>query len=79
MTSKATDLTALPADRSFVVQLSGDSRPDGPWRGRAEHIVSGRRTHFASLDELRAFVARALAQLDDRPPPHDGGSEEERP
>jgi len=28
--------------------------------GRVEHVVSGQTTHFASLEELLAFIARVL-------------------
>jgi hypothetical protein len=30
--------------------------------GRVEHVVSGQATHFASLEELLAFIVRVLAQ-----------------
>jgi hypothetical protein len=36
--------------------------------GRVEHVVSGQSTHFESLDELLAFMARVLATV--RAPPH---------
>ena len=29
--------------------------------GRVEHVVSGQSAHFASLEELLAFIARVLA------------------
>ena len=29
--------------------------------GRVEHIVSGQTTHFASLEEVLAFIARVQA------------------
>jgi len=35
--------------------------------GRVEHVVSGQSTHFDSLEELLAFVARVLASV--RAPP----------
>jgi hypothetical protein len=37
----------LPVQRGFAVQLH--AAPDvtqGQWRGRVEHVVSGRATHF---------------------------------
>ena len=34
--------------------------------GRVEHVVSGQSTHFDSLEELLAFVARVLAQQNER-------------
>jgi len=30
--------------------------------GRVEHVVSGQTTHFASLEELLAFIAQVLTQ-----------------
>ena len=51
----------LPADRAFVVQFSaaadlGHHRPEG----RVEHVVSGERARFHTLDELLGFMARLL-------------------
>ncbi len=34
--------------------------------GRVEHVVSGQAAHFASLEELLAFIARVLAQQEER-------------
>jgi hypothetical protein len=54
---------ALPADRAFVVQLHADARvEDGHFKGRAEHIVSMEATHFASLEELTAFIVQILTK-----------------
>jgi hypothetical protein len=56
----------LPAPLSphwaFVVQLREGSAltPEGI-QGRVEHIVSGQATLFTSLEEVRAFMERALA------------------
>ena len=33
------------------------------FRGRGEHVVSGRATHFETVDELLAFIQRELAGL----------------
>ena len=32
----------------------------GQLAGRVEHVVSGQSVHFASLEELLAFIARVL-------------------
>jgi len=40
--------------------------------GRVEHVVSGQATHFASLQELLAFTARVLREVQARD--QDGGS-----
>jgi len=47
---------------AFVVQLREGTAltPEG-LRGRVEHIVSGQAALFTSLEELGAFMARALA------------------
>ena len=48
--------------RSFVVQFTRDTAPAARcFRGRVEHIESGRSRRFASLDELVAFVGDVLA------------------
>jgi len=53
---------SLPASRSFVVQFTADTAPASRrFRGRIEHIESARARHFASLEDLAAFVADVLA------------------
>jgi hypothetical protein len=53
----------LPADRAFVVQFLATAAVDaGRLEGRVEHVVSGQATHFASLEDLLAFMARVLPQ-----------------
>ena len=52
----------LPANRAFVIQLRASSgASELGHRGRAEHLASGRATHFADDDELWAFVDSMLA------------------
>jgi hypothetical protein len=54
----------LPANHAFVVQLSDEALGTREsFRGRAEHVVSGRAIHFETLDELLAFIQRELARL----------------
>jgi hypothetical protein len=54
----------LPANHAFVVQLSREAVGTyDSFRGRAEHVVSGRAVHFETLDELLAFIQRVLARL----------------
>lgn len=58
----------LPAQRAFLVQVHAEAAvAQGRLTGRVEHVVSGQATHFASLEELLAFMARVLTTL---PPPH---------
>jgi hypothetical protein len=51
----------LPAQRAFLVQVHAEADvAQGRLAGRAEHVVSGQATHFASPEELLAFMARVL-------------------
>jgi len=55
--------------RAFVVQFRAETKvARGRYAGRVEHVVSGQATHFASLEELLAFIGRVLATV--RAPPH---------
>ena len=51
----------LPSDCAFVLHLDARAQPPDLTVGRVEHIASGRVAHFASLDELIAFLAGVLA------------------
>jgi hypothetical protein len=51
----------LPAQRAFLVQVHAEAEvAQGRLAGRVEHVVSGQATHFASLEELLAFLALVL-------------------
>jgi hypothetical protein len=53
---------------AFVVHLRTSSDVTrGRVEGRVEHVVSGQSTHFDSLAELLAFIARILATVRARP------------
>jgi hypothetical protein len=53
----------LPYDRAFVVQFTAEtSNRLERAAGRVEHLQTGRRSRFASIDE---FVACVAALLDD--------------
>ena len=54
----------LSVQGAFVVhfRLSSDVAR-GELAGRVEHIASGQLTHFTSLEELLAFVARILVNV----------------
>jgi hypothetical protein len=55
---------SLPANRAFVVQLHADAQVGkGRFKGRVEHIVSYKATHFHSLKELAAFIAHMITTL----------------
>ena len=56
---------------AFVVHFRVNSDvAHGRLAGRVEHVVSGQSVHFASVEELLAFIARVLAT--GRAPPHPG-------
>jgi len=51
---------------AFVVHFRVSSDvARGQVEGRVEHVVSGQSTHFDSLEELLAFVARVLTQQEE--------------
>jgi hypothetical protein len=58
----------LPVQRAFVVQLHAAAAvAQGQLAGRVEHVLSGQATHFHTLEELLAFMARVFAVLDTAP------------
>jgi hypothetical protein len=58
----------LSVHHAFVVHFRVNSEvTQGRVAGRVEHVASGRSTHFASLEELLAFMGRVLATV--RAPP----------
>ena len=68
MPQQQTGKAPLSVHWAFVVhfRLSTDIA-QGQITGRVEHVVSGQSTHFDSLEELLAFMARVLANM--RAPP----------
>jgi hypothetical protein len=57
------DQPSLPTQRAFVVQLHAESKIEkGRFKGRVEHIVSGRSAHFSSMKALKAFMQRVLTE-----------------
>ena len=64
----------LPAQRAFLVQVHVEADvAQARLAGRVEHVVSGQATHFASPEELLAFMARVLTTLQ-RPPEPEGAA-----
>ena len=55
---------ALPTNHAFVVQFRFQP-PETPlsWEGRVEHLVSGHVARFHSAEELLAFLARVLTEV----------------
>jgi hypothetical protein len=59
----------LPSEMAFVVQFAADAEArQGRVRGRVEHIVSGRATHFDSWAALQQFLERVLITVRATPP-----------
>ena len=55
---------SLSPHYAFVVQWATDTQIEaGRIHGRVEHVVSRQATHFTSLDELLAFMARVLREV----------------
>jgi hypothetical protein len=53
----------LPVGKAFVLQLSRDTGPTlEPFRGRVEHLRTGRRARFETLEEFQAAVIRLLSE-----------------
>ena len=56
--------SSLSPHRAFVVHFRPEARAEqrGHWTGRVEHMASGLAAHFESLDQLWAFITRALGE-----------------
>ena len=53
--------TLLPHHGAFVIQFQTDTEIEvGDLSGRIEHVVSGRATHFESLERLLAFIGLVI-------------------
>ena len=47
----------------FIVRFwreESEGAPGGQWRGSVEHVPTGQRVHFVSLDVLDAFINKQL-------------------
>jgi hypothetical protein len=54
---------------AFVVQLrQGTTVTSEAVYGRVEHLVSGQATLFTSLEEVRAFMACVVAEIEEELP-----------
>jgi hypothetical protein len=55
---------SLPANRAFVVQFRAQpTDASSTYEGRVEHLLSGQAARFHSLEELLAFMARVLSDV----------------
>ena len=67
MPQQQTEKAPLSVHWAFVVHFRLSTNiAQGRIEGRVEHVVSGQTVHFASLEELLAFVARVLTQHKER-------------
>ena len=58
--------SSRPSVRTFVVQCNGDADLGrGRLSGRVEHVASGQRQRFDSVQEMLQFVARAVGEEDE--------------
>ena len=70
----------LPTDRAFVVQVHADATVEqGQVWGRVEHIVSGRATHFQSVEELVTFMVQVLTRATESSEPYTDSNDAEGP
>jgi len=61
----APDDQPFPVQRAFVVQVHATAAvAQGHLAGRVEHVLSGKAVHFQTVDDLLAFIARVLTQLE---------------
>ena len=52
----------LPTEKAFVLQLTRASGPRlATFAGRVEHLLTGRRARFATLEEFVAALGRFLS------------------
>jgi len=67
MPRQHTKYSPLSVHRAFVVHFRlSTNLARGQIAGRVEHVVSSQSTHFDSLEELVAFMARVLGQRNER-------------
>ena len=53
----------LPSRRTFLVRFSDATQPEtGIYHGRVEHIGTGRRSRFTSLQEISEFAAEIMIE-----------------
>lgn len=70
MTPPSEPQSPLSVQQAFVVQFRAETDiTAGRFDGRVEHVMSGQATHFHSLEELLAFLARVLTEVRTAPAP----------
>jgi len=62
------DAPAFPVWKAFAVQFSRETRPRAEiFSGRVEHLSSGRRARFGSVQELVTALEKLLDELGEQP------------
>lgn len=55
------DVPLFPSERAFLVHFVKERAvAPGEWRGRVEHVVTGRSTKFNSSQDILAFMEEVL-------------------
>lgn len=54
----------LSPSRAFVIQLREGTEVGNRFAGRAEHVGSAHSARFQSVEELLAFIAQVLGDLE---------------
>jgi len=65
-------LTLSSENHAFIVRIWWEpnlTRPNGRplWRGQVQHVASGRKRVFQSLDELARFIQEQTGELEEVP------------
>lgn len=62
--SKQSSEPLFPSGRAFIVQFVREAADEGiaheTYRGRVEHVISGRSSRFATVDDLVTFMRQVL-------------------
>jgi hypothetical protein len=67
--AEAGQTAALPYEKAFVVQFTAETDASlAPAAGRVEHLLTGRRSRFASIDEFLACITSLLGDHGRTPP-----------
>lgn len=62
-----------PPQSTFVLRFTRDwSATSCRWRGRIEHVQSGRRADFIGLEGVLQFLRQFGVTVEDHPPTHPG-------
>jgi hypothetical protein len=69
----------LPYEKAFVVQFTAETGASlEPIAGRVEHLLTGRRSRFASIEEFLACIEALLASSTTAPSQRGGAGTKKR-